>query len=109
MGKRRNNTPCPRCGMPVSWFERNRVGDRTYVYAVHYSKKSKHKCYLGPEDGYVLVTMMHKKEGLVLKGLNDPDRVLEYFERILRLILSNERLKEEVWKRYSHLIKQLSP
>jgi len=99
---------CPRCGAPFSWTETYTVGDREYVYAVHYQGKGKiFKCYLGPKDGYVFVTMTHRKEGLQLKGLCDPERILEYFERILKLILSNERLREEVRARYGALIREL--
>ena len=102
--------PCPRCGRPISWFETRRVGNREYDYAAHYNSKKKSKrdlCYLGPKGRYVYVTKTHEKEGLILKGLSDPNRVLEYLEILLKRILIDERLKEEVKKRYSGLFKEL--
>jgi len=101
---------CPRCGRPISWIETRRVGNREYVYAIHYSKNNREQCYLGPSNGYIYATTTHRKEGLVLKGLNDPDRVLEYFERIVSKILIDERLRDEIKKRknrYGALIKKL--
>jgi len=102
---------CPRCGRPISWFETRRVGNREYVYAAHYQKGKRGRrdlCYLGPTDGYVLVTATHRREGLILKGLNDPDRVLEYFGILLKRVLSDERLKGEVRRRFGMLLKDLS-
>jgi len=98
---------CPRCGRPISWIETRRVGNREYVYAIHYSKGKRDQCYLGPSDGYVYTTATHRREGLVFKGLNDPNRVLEYFEILLKRISVDERLKSEVKKRYSTLLKEL--
>jgi len=98
---------CPRCGRPISWIETRRVGNREYVYAIHYSKGKKDQCYLGPSNGYIYATTTHRKEGLVLKGLNDPNRVLEYFEILLKRILGDERLKSNVKKRYGDLLRKL--
>ena len=101
---------CERCGRPVSWYEKRRVGNREYLYAIHYSKGKREQCYLGPPDKYIYVSKTHEKEGLVLKGLSDPDRVLEYFERIVSKILIDERLRDEIKKRknrYGALIKKL--
>jgi len=101
---------CPRCGRPISWYETRRIGNREYVYAAHYQKSKRSKrdlCYLGPTDGYVLVTATHKKEGLVLKGLNDPNRVLEYLGILLKRVMVDERLKSEAKKRYSGLFREL--
>ena len=98
---------CPRCGRPISWIETRRVANREYVYAIHYSRGKRDQCYLGPSSGYVYATTTHRREGLVLKGLNDPNRVLEYFEILLKRILVDERLKSSVKKRYSTLLKEL--
>jgi len=98
---------CPRCGRPISWIEIRRVANREYVYAIHYSRGKRDQCYLGPKGDYVHVTTTHRREGLVLKGLSDPNRVIEYFERLLKLILTDQRLKDEVKRRYSVLVKKL--
>jgi len=51
---------CPRCGEPISYIERRKVGNRVYVYAVHYygyergpngkPRPKLRRCYLGPEE-----------------------------------------------------------
>lgn len=89
---------CPRCGRPYSYIKRTIVNDRVYLYAVHYKgyertpngkiKKKMEFCYLGPEDSYEYVTYMHKKEGLVLKGLTDPDRAINYLNALINYIRS---------------------
>ena len=43
-----------------------------------------------------------------MKGLNDSDRVLEYFGILLKRVLSDERLKGEVRRRFGMLLKDLS-
>jgi len=97
---------CPRCKRPISYIERHRKGDRVYVVAVHYEgyerlpngkiKKKVRKCYLGPEGSYVHVTKLHVfEEGLVLKGLTDRDRALEYLDALIRYI-SSGRLELDV-------------
>jgi hypothetical protein len=85
--------PCPRCGRPISYYERKRVGHRVYVYAVHYLgytrtpsgkiKKRVEKCYLGPEDRYIHATSTHLREGLVLRGLAARDRAIEYLDALI--------------------------
>ena len=52
---------CPRCGSPVSWYERARRGERYYLLAVHVDpeSKSRRKCYLGPIDGYEHGSVTH--------------------------------------------------
>ena len=88
---------CPRCGMQYSYIKRKVVGGRVYLYAVHYLGYRKEKgrvrkitreCYLGPEDSYEYVTRMHDREGLVLRGLADHDRVIEYLNAIINYIKS---------------------
>jgi hypothetical protein len=68
---------CPRCGKPIDWIERQKVKTgsntyRTYIIAVHVDKKTekRKKCYLGPEEGYVLGNITHKELG-GLEGLED--------------------------------------
>jgi hypothetical protein len=51
---------CPKCGEPISYIERRKVGDRVYLYAVHYygyergpdgkPRPKLRRCYLGPEE-----------------------------------------------------------
>jgi len=51
---------CPRCGLPISYMERRKVGSRVYIYAVHYEgyergpngrpRPKLRRCYLGPEE-----------------------------------------------------------
>ena len=96
-GKAKGERPlCPRCGGPISYFKRRRVGDRVYVYAVHYEgydpvKKSKitRECYLGPEDAYEYVSRLHDREGLTLRGLADRQRILEYLDAIIAYLERN--------------------
>ena len=85
---------CPRCGLPVNWVERKRVGRRSYLYAVHYmgvegGRRRIRKCYLGPEDSYEYVSRLHSREGLVLRGVWDEDRILEYLDTIARYLKEN--------------------
>jgi len=90
---------CPRCGMPYSYIKEKRVGGKVYVYAVHYLgyervggrvRKVVRECYLGPRDRYDYVTQTHVREGLVFRGLVDPDRALEYLEALINYISSAE-------------------
>lgn len=80
---------CPRCGLPYSYVEERKVGDRVYYYAVHYSRvngrRYVHRCYLGPSV-YEYVSRLHQREGLVLKGLSDPERILDYLDAIINYI-----------------------
>jgi len=51
---------CPRCGEPISFIERRKMGNRVYLYAVHYygyergpngkPRPKLRRCYLGPEE-----------------------------------------------------------
>ena len=85
---------CPRCGRPIDWLERVKRGNQVYVYAVHYLgyekignkiRKKVEKCYLGPER-YLYVTKTHLRDGLILRGMQDRDRILEYLEALIRAL-----------------------
>lgn len=84
---------CPRCKLPYSYLERRQVGDRVYLYTVHESrehgKRRIKKCYLGP-DKYRYVSKLHSPEGLVLRGLHDQDRVIDYLESLLQYLLEEK-------------------
>jgi len=88
---------CPRCGLPYSYIERRSVGGRVYLYAVHIYKAKEggkvkrrvRKCYLGPEDSYEYVSKLHEREGIVLRGLADRERVIKYLDDIIRYIETN--------------------
>jgi len=101
---------CPRCGLPYSYVERRVVGDRVYYYAVHYSrvngKRMVSKCYLGPRI-YEYVSRLHSREGLVLKGLSDPERILDYLDAIINYIETMSRLDEDLVKRIRHRARKL--
>ena len=99
---------CPRCGAPVSWFEKQRKRtsegvERVYLIAVHYEglkvvggkKRPKlRKCYLGPVDAYLYVTKTHAREGLILKGLGDEDRALDYLRALIRYFEAKAGIEE---------------
>lgn len=97
---------CPRCGLPISWIERHRKGDRVYLVAVHYLgytrtpdgriKKRVKKCYLGPEDRYEYVSRLHDREGLVLRGLSVDrlERALEYLDALIAFFSRPEALNK---------------
>ena len=106
----REKERCPRCGAPVSYFEEHRRGGRVYVVAVHYEgynketrKKRVRKCYLGPKGGYAYVTQTHEREGLVLKGMRDRDRVLEYLDAIIHYLETLEYEGEEEVRRLAEI------
>jgi len=89
---------CPRCGLPVSWFEKLRRGDRVYVRAVHFlgyvgKKKVVRKCYLGPVESYEYVSHLHRKEGLEFYGLHYTTRIFEYLDRLLDVLFDVENLE----------------
>jgi len=112
------NKICPRCGEPISWFERRAVGNRIYVYAVHVTtvreggrvKRKVRKCYLGPEDSYEYVSKLHKKEGLVLKGLVSSKRAIDYLDALIRYLESVEisrELRESLGIRFMRIGRKL--
>jgi hypothetical protein len=65
---------CPRCGSPVSWYERARRGERYYLLAVHFDpeSRSRRKCYLGPVEGYEHGSITHPM--MELKGFGSDVR-----------------------------------
>jgi len=78
---------CPKCGQPYSYIEEIDIGDRTYLYAVHYvkdesGKRKKKRCYLGPADSYEYVSKTHD---IIFYGLNRQDRYIRYLEEIIDL------------------------
>ena len=88
---------CPRCGLKYSYIERRKVGNQTYLLAVHYlkmgSRRKIKKCYLGPEDKYIYVSKMHE---FSLRGPVDRLRILNYLDAILNiLVLEREKLGEK--------------
>ena len=93
---------CPRCGMPISWIERQRKGGREYYVAVHYlgrssGKEALRKCYLGPKE-YAYVSSTHEGLGLTLKGMVEPRRVMEYLDSLLTALPHLNVGKEELSK-----------
>jgi len=83
---------CPSCKKPVSWYEKRKTKHNTYVYAAHEikenGKRKIRKCYLGPEKEYNYVSRMQK--GLVLRGLIDENRELEYLEELIESLIEEE-------------------
>ena len=93
---------CPRCGMPISWIERQRKGGREYYVAVHYlgrssGKEALRKCYLGPKE-YAYVSSTHEGLGLTLKGMVEPRRVLDYLDSLLTALPHLNVSREELSK-----------
>jgi hypothetical protein len=86
---------CERCGAKIDYVERKVTEFNTYLYAIHVTKEGgkwrTRKCYLGPEEEYKNVTKLHAdKEGLILRGLMDQERDIEYFERLAEHFMSME-------------------
>jgi len=108
---------CPRCHRKISWIEKHRRGDRTYIIAVHYlgsyvknGKRIKkiEKCYLGPEDQYEYVSHMHAREGLMLRGIWDRERAIEYMEILAEYIGKNgKEFDENDKERIRNIIEKL--
>lgn len=104
---------CPRCGLRYSWVERRRVDDQVYIYAVHDTmvgdKRRIKKCYLGPVS-YKYVTRLHEREGLVLRGLADSDRVMEYLDALIEYLSEAEIDRETALKldgRFEEIVRRL--
>ena len=91
---------CPRCGNPVSWYEKRHTKSGTYVYAVHYSnidgKKRIRKCYLGPIGEYKYVNRLHLREGLRLKGATHRFRVLDYIKELAEYLMVADMPESEI-------------
>ena len=102
---------CPRCGLEYSYIEKRVVGGRVYLYAVHVMKvresgrvkRKVRKCYLGPEDSYEYVSMLHEREGIRLRGLVREDRALEYFDSLLNYVIRKDLSREAALKLISRL------
>jgi len=81
---------CPRCGSR-GWVEEKEISGRTYIYVAHEERgpdgrRRRRYCYLGPRDSYEYVSKLHEREGLVLKGLLEKGRALDYLERLIGYI-----------------------
>ena len=91
---------CPRCGLPISYIERQRRGDQVYYYAVHYEgyertpdgkiHKKVRRCYLGP-DKYVLTNKVLATAGIQVKSLahqliEDKPLVVSQLEELAKAI-----------------------
>jgi len=88
---------CPRCGEPYSYVEKIDIGERSYLYAVHYyvdenDRRRKRRCYLGPVDGYEYVSKTHE---IIFYGLDRQDRYIRYLEEITDLFDSDEPVSME--------------
>ena len=86
---------CPRCGLPFSYVKEKRINGRVYLYAIHYIKEGPGRRrvkerYLGPKDRYEYVTRMHEKENLVLKGLIEQERAVQYLYSIVSYMVSTK-------------------
>lgn len=115
MGEKRGKRVkiCPRCGERYSWLERRRVNDNIYYYAVHEERvegrRKITKCYLGPEF-YTYATRTHLSEGLVLRGLVEENRILDYLEQILKYIEERDfepERAEEIARRLEETARKL--
>ena len=107
---------CPRCGLPFTYVRERRVNGRVYLYAVHHYKDSSGKvrireCYLGPKDHYEYVTRLHEKERLILKGLIEQERVLEYIDSLasyaIEIASTNRELAEKILEKLKEAQQQL--
>jgi hypothetical protein len=88
---------CPRCGESYSYVEKIDIGERSYLYAVHYyvdenDRRRKRRCYLGPVDGYEYVSKTHE---IIFYGLDRQDRYIRYLEEITDLFDSDEPVSME--------------
>ncbi|RLE62615.1 MAG: hypothetical protein DRJ38_09355 [Thermoprotei archaeon] len=100
---------CPRCGAKYSYIERRIKGNQVYLYAVHRWKengKTKiRKCYLGPERDYIYVTKLHEDENLVLMGLMNHDRAVQYLKTLVEYF--SEKSREELTRQEIEALKEL--
>ncbi|MEM4603306.1 MAG: hypothetical protein QW842_05845 [Candidatus Nezhaarchaeales archaeon] len=64
---------CPRCGRPFSCLQSDVRGDRTYIYAIHYTGGGRRKCYLGPKGSYDYVKRTHGLDEGSLRNLLEQD------------------------------------
>ncbi len=81
---------CPRCGRRVVRVRERRIGNRVYLYAVHYEGGRKRECYLGPKDRYEYVSRLHERENLALRGLVDKFRAIQYLESLASFLAETD-------------------
>jgi len=82
---------CPRCGGVIqAIYEKKGPNGKTYYYAYH---KGGRQCYLGPSV-YTYVTKTHEDLRLTLYGAVEPERLVEYLERLVEAV-DLEAMKEE--------------
>jgi len=104
---------CPRCGESYSYVEKISIGERSYLYAVHYyvdenGRRRKRRCYLGPVDGYEYVSKTHE---IIFYGLDKQDRYIRYLEEITDLFNVNEPIStdpEEFKKEFENIMRTRS-
>ena len=98
---------CPRCGQPYRYIEKRKIGNNIYYYAVHYEgydrgpngrpRPKLRRCYLGP-NAYIEVTKTHSNIGLMLKGLIEEGREMDYINALAEALearLKDGKLKPE--------------
>jgi hypothetical protein len=98
---------CPRCGQPYRYVEKRKIGNNIYYYAVHYegweripdgrARPKLRRCYLGP-NAYIEVSKTHNNIGLILKGLIEEGREMDYINALAEAIearLKDGKLKPE--------------
>jgi len=90
---------CPKCGEPISYIERRRIGGHVYIYAVHYYgyergpdgkvRRKIRKCYLGPEA----YTYVSRTLGVPFRGLaaGEAGALVEYVEAVARSLEGRAR------------------
>jgi hypothetical protein len=86
---RKTKPTCPICKRQIDWTENRKVGNRTYVYAVHKEFKTESgrwkvkRCFLGPKEGYIHGSKTHIGLGIRLKGYTDSNRVIDYLNALI--------------------------
>jgi len=90
---------CPKCGEPISYIERRRIGGHVYVYAVHYYgyertpdgkvRRKIRRCYLGPEA----YTYVSRTLGVQFRGLaaGEAGALVDYVEAVARSLEERAR------------------
>jgi len=97
---------CPRCGAK-GWIQSKRIGGREYYYCVHYEKGKRRYCYLGPKV-YDYATRTHLREGLVLRGLYDEERIIDYLDSIISYLERAQlKLKPELAKQIADRLESI--
>jgi len=101
---------CPRCGEPISYIERRKIGSHIYLYAVHYEgyERGPHgkvrprlrRCYLGPADNPVVsvsYTAAEPQAGSVYDRLSALTGLsADEIERQIKELLEAERRLREI-------------